>query len=125
MESDSMMVLSIFCRSEKAFLKLIMLLLAFRNASPHFLGCVTLERLLRKIATGREAQPAHLRFHRRDRRQADTQFIDAESDQNRNRVRITRDSTVNANVPLIRMTAFDRLRDQAQNRGIQSINFWR
>src|SRR5262245_45344647 len=52
-ETGSIMHLPIFCRSEKAFLKLSMLILLVGYEGAHFLDRRALERALRHLATGR------------------------------------------------------------------------
>src|SRR6476620_9772172 len=80
-ETGSIMHLPIFWRREKAFWKLNMAVsLRFR------------ERGLGEVAAGRKAEAADLRFHRGDCGEADAEFVDAEADEDRHRVRVTGDA---------------------------------
>src|SRR6476620_120234 len=82
-ETGSIMHLPIFWRSENAVLKLSMLVFRLGNEGAHFLDGRAFERAPGEVATVRGVEPTNLCFHGRNGREADTELVDSETDEDR------------------------------------------
>src|SRR5688572_25839138 len=124
-ETGNIMHLPIFCRREKALLKLSILIFRFRNQRAHFFDGGAVERALGEVATGRQVEPANLGFDGGDGGKAHTELVNAETEKERDRLVIAGHAAANPGMALMGMGALDSLRDQPQHGGIQGIDFRR